>query len=65
MSARSLGLNGCEFIQGDFETWPPAGRFDTTPEDSITAQHCAIFASDVRTCYGEPKQTQREPFALV
>lgn len=26
--ARALGLRGCEFVQGDFETWRPAGKFD-------------------------------------
>lgn len=26
--ARSLGLRGCEFVQGDFEAWRPAGKFD-------------------------------------
>ena len=26
--AQSLGLNGCEFVQDDFETWSPAGLFD-------------------------------------
>ncbi|HTZ20334.1 MAG TPA: class I SAM-dependent methyltransferase [Opitutaceae bacterium] len=26
--AQALGLGGCEFVQGDFETWYPADRFD-------------------------------------
>jgi SAM-dependent methyltransferase len=26
--ARALGLDGCEFVRGDFETWRPNERFD-------------------------------------
>ena len=26
--AQALGLDGCEFVRGDFETWLPSGRFD-------------------------------------
>ncbi len=26
--ARALGLRGCEFVQGDFETWRPIDKFD-------------------------------------
>jgi SAM-dependent methyltransferase len=26
--AQALGLGGCEFVHGDFETWLPTGRYD-------------------------------------
>jgi SAM-dependent methyltransferase len=39
--ARALGLKGCEFVEGDFETWRPRETFDV-----IIFSECLGYAQD-------------------